>query len=88
MPIDSTSVAPRSPVVSSRISNKSTRPLPGGTVAAPGPAAGVIWSHHSLPSWAGRRASAIRFSLWRRQVEFGRRPDRQQGSGRRNAGSG
>ena len=29
MPIDSTSVAPRSPVVSSRISNKSTKPLPG-----------------------------------------------------------
>jgi hypothetical protein len=29
MPIDSTSVAPRSPVASSRISNKSTKPLPG-----------------------------------------------------------
>ena len=29
MPIDSTSVAPRWPVVSYRISNKSTKPLPG-----------------------------------------------------------
>ena len=29
MPIDTTSVAPRSPVASSRISNKSTKPLPG-----------------------------------------------------------
>jgi hypothetical protein len=29
MPTDSTTVAPRSPVASSRISNKSTKPLPG-----------------------------------------------------------
>src|SRR5690349_14042310 len=48
MPIDSTSVAPRSPVVSSRISNKSTKPLPGVD---------------GRPGWNGLRLSVLGCAL-------------------------